>query len=756
MDDAELNALMRRFQALQQEEVANQITERNVVEIVNVLLKKKMIELLYTTDAKEYLTFDELKREIVDEVFANNGRLNVVDLPGLLSVHAYHIEHVLPDILSDPTLRLEAGEIMTDLYLDSTVQAAGDTLREQGSLSITAFATTHRFSSHFARELLVSAVNSGRLSAVLQDNALYTKLFVRSQKVIVRAGLLAAAQPVDLADFFKRHDLFAALMETLVEAVRDELPGTFDGGVYTPDVYERYRTAQVQNLYASNGVVEYAALQRLGISNAKHYMQQRFNPADAADTATAATGAGTSPSPPPPSSRKGGRKKPGAKTSAAAAKETVKIVRASAEHPLCGYPLSSSFLSDRFLSNLVSLEGLADGDALALDLREHLPQVVDVEKDWPLLEARARELYPVLESCDLIEDAVLVHRGAKEKVLEQLTEVLKKEQQQSAAGGKGGKKRKDSQGAVEADGKKDDVVLGVIASVLKLPSSSYDGVLKELAAQWSDGVEEVIAQAEASQANSAAAELKRNRAALQASLDEEWVVMWTVSKGLQWAQGQLDEATVAALNHNILASRGLQLCKSVLVNESLDRPDLHERVDEALSQVQNAGQMKKALGAFPEKTREALQPIAAGVAGKSVEQLMETLQDMSGTGVIAVSSFHAPNKKVERDGYAKLREAVKTEVSTCAFSAADAAANGKLFALLCTLLLHVSFRVHVEVPGKAVSSVVARLAKESDIPSQSLTTVQDAVINSLQSGNVDAAKLPEMEELRAAVLALVQ
>jgi hypothetical protein len=45
------------------------LSERNCVEVVSLLLEKGLIDLVFTTDGKEYLTNDQLRREIEDELF---------------------------------------------------------------------------------------------------------------------------------------------------------------------------------------------------------------------------------------------------------------------------------------------------------------------------------------------------------------------------------------------------------------------------------------------------------------------------------------------------------------------------------------------------------------------------------------------------------------------------------------------------------------------------------------------------------------
>ena len=51
------------------------LSERNVIEIVTKLVELKLIEVIHTLDGKEYLTHQELAKEIQDELFVHGGRL---------------------------------------------------------------------------------------------------------------------------------------------------------------------------------------------------------------------------------------------------------------------------------------------------------------------------------------------------------------------------------------------------------------------------------------------------------------------------------------------------------------------------------------------------------------------------------------------------------------------------------------------------------------------------------------------------------
>lgn len=56
------------------------------------LIASKQIELIYTADGKEYLTPQQLQREIRDELYVSKGRASLVDLAAALNVDFAHVE----------------------------------------------------------------------------------------------------------------------------------------------------------------------------------------------------------------------------------------------------------------------------------------------------------------------------------------------------------------------------------------------------------------------------------------------------------------------------------------------------------------------------------------------------------------------------------------------------------------------------------------------------------------------------------------
>ena len=89
---AELRALQADFLNLQLTETANKyvkirsnkiwfianlfrLSERNCVELIGLLVKEGLLNVIYTTDGKDIITEQRLIREILDEIYANGGYL---------------------------------------------------------------------------------------------------------------------------------------------------------------------------------------------------------------------------------------------------------------------------------------------------------------------------------------------------------------------------------------------------------------------------------------------------------------------------------------------------------------------------------------------------------------------------------------------------------------------------------------------------------------------------------------------------------
>lgn len=72
-DWEEVRQLAADFQRVQESTSAHKLSERNCIEIVTRLISKGDIQVVYTLDGKEYVTPQQLEREIKSELVAHQG-----------------------------------------------------------------------------------------------------------------------------------------------------------------------------------------------------------------------------------------------------------------------------------------------------------------------------------------------------------------------------------------------------------------------------------------------------------------------------------------------------------------------------------------------------------------------------------------------------------------------------------------------------------------------------------------------------------
>ena len=91
-DWEEIRRLAADFQRAQLSGTVHKLSERNCVELVAKLIELKLIDVIFTTDGKEYLTHQQLSKEIKDELWVCGGRVGLVELAATLNVDYSQVE----------------------------------------------------------------------------------------------------------------------------------------------------------------------------------------------------------------------------------------------------------------------------------------------------------------------------------------------------------------------------------------------------------------------------------------------------------------------------------------------------------------------------------------------------------------------------------------------------------------------------------------------------------------------------------------
>ena len=81
----EILELQKKLAEAQEISNVNKITDRVVVEIVEKIIKKLNLKLVFTRDGQEYVTPDYIEKQIYD-LIQQKGCVNVQELPDLLNI----------------------------------------------------------------------------------------------------------------------------------------------------------------------------------------------------------------------------------------------------------------------------------------------------------------------------------------------------------------------------------------------------------------------------------------------------------------------------------------------------------------------------------------------------------------------------------------------------------------------------------------------------------------------------------------------
>lgn len=244
-----------------------------------------LIEVIHTIDGKEYLTPNQLEREIRDELVVHGGRINLVDLQQIIHVDLSHIETKVNEIVHrDRFYNLIQGELLDKDYLDRLAEEINESLQESGQVMISDLAKSFDLPTEFIYSVIeprIDIIIHGQIDP-LNRNTLYTKAFIAHNIAKVRgicSGVMKPVQIIQLAaQYGISEKLILNVLETLITSQR--LSGSIQGGkekaTYIPDIYSTTQKDYIDSFLRQNNYIEYQQLSKLGIANGKEYIKKRY------------------------------------------------------------------------------------------------------------------------------------------------------------------------------------------------------------------------------------------------------------------------------------------------------------------------------------------------------------------------------------------------------------------------------------------------------------------------------------------------
>ncbi|XP_023934136.2 E3 UFM1-protein ligase 1 homolog [Bicyclus anynana] len=275
----EIKRLAADFQKAQLSTTAQRLSERNCVEIVTKLIELKLLDVIFTNDGKEYLTPQQLIKEIKDELYVRGGRVNTVELAKELNVDLNQINIYAGDIVKSKEVQLVAGSFITHYYLEKIAREINEKLQLQGQITVGDLTLQYDLSAellqHSVLERYLGKIISGKQDPS-DPRIFYTEEYITRTKAKIRGALMGLLKPTPISLIISHCNLTERLFLYLFDQLNAPgvLTGRQSGAQYVPSCYTKSQNEWVMNFYKQNNYLEYDALTRLGISDPKGYIKR--------------------------------------------------------------------------------------------------------------------------------------------------------------------------------------------------------------------------------------------------------------------------------------------------------------------------------------------------------------------------------------------------------------------------------------------------------------------------------------------------
>ncbi|XP_038213785.1 E3 UFM1-protein ligase 1 homolog [Zerene cesonia] len=275
----EIKRLAADFQKAQLSSTSQRLSERNCIEIVTKLLELKLIDVIFTTDGKEYLTSQQLVKEIKDELYVRGGRVNTVELARELSVDLNQINNNLHEIIKGKDVQLISGYLISDEYTHKIAREINEKLQLQGQISVGELTLQYDLPADFLLHTILEK-NLGSLIIGKQDpsepRTFYTEEYITRTKAKIRGALMGLLKPTQIGIIISHCYVAERLFMNLFDQLNAPgvLTGRHSGALYVPSCYTKSQNEWVMSFWKQNNYLEYDALTRLGISDPKSYVKK--------------------------------------------------------------------------------------------------------------------------------------------------------------------------------------------------------------------------------------------------------------------------------------------------------------------------------------------------------------------------------------------------------------------------------------------------------------------------------------------------
>lgn len=235
---------------------------------------------MFTSDGKEYITPEYLRKEIEDEIVVHGGRVNLVELSQILNVDLSHINGIAERIsIERNDLYLVLGQLLDESYLLKIAIEINEKLSQEGEISVSDLTIQFDLPSEFllveVMEKYMNKVIRGRQDSS-DPRIFFTPNYISRCKAKMRGALIGLKQPTSAQHIIQQIGIHARIFFTLFSEINPDgvLTSKQHGSQYIPHIYTKNQRQWVESFYKQNSYLEYDAVSRLGVLDPKKFIQR--------------------------------------------------------------------------------------------------------------------------------------------------------------------------------------------------------------------------------------------------------------------------------------------------------------------------------------------------------------------------------------------------------------------------------------------------------------------------------------------------
>lgn len=287
-----IRALQNKLKNVQKQKQKQRLSERNMIEIVSKLSDMKLVNLIMSTDGKEYITPQFLTNQIIETINdLGNGRLSIVEISDYIKVEFSTVERFVNQIIADQNsqpnqkYKLLNNQLITSHYFETIALQIVDEVIFKGKLSFNDIAIQYDLGIEIlTQELLpiIKQVETSDKSIFIQkepDVVIYAKEYTILARRKIFGTLRAINFPVNLSEILalnglnKNFDIFSVVKEFIADKNNQIEGEILSKSIFIPKIYTDAQKAWIVSTFTSNLYIDFDQLSKIGItSNQKKFV----------------------------------------------------------------------------------------------------------------------------------------------------------------------------------------------------------------------------------------------------------------------------------------------------------------------------------------------------------------------------------------------------------------------------------------------------------------------------------------------------